>query len=71
MGFTSIFMLAGILGIATYILLNHQSFPQAVITAAGAALFVDVLGLLVGVWKIALNPDPSTRLQPVTKMLER
>jgi hypothetical protein len=34
--------------------------------SAGAALFVDVLGLLVGVWKIALNPGLATKLQPVT-----
>ncbi len=45
-----------------------KSFPNAVATAAGGALFVDVLGLSVGVWKIALAPDVAAQLSPVTKI---
>ena len=41
-------------------------FPVGVVTTAGAALFVDVLGLLIAVWKIALNPDFHAKLSPIT-----
>lgn len=67
MGFSSIVLLSAVMFIATYILFNYESFPAAVVTSSGAALFVDVLGLLIGVWKIALNPQSVTKLQPVTQ----
>lgn len=67
MGYSSIVLLAGIMGISGYVLLNPKDFPSTVLTAAGAALFVDVLGLLAGVWKISLNPELVGRLAPVTE----
>lgn len=67
MGFSSIVLLSAVMFIAVYILFNHEAFPTAVVTSAGAALFADVLGLLIGVWKIALNPKSVTKLQPVTQ----
>jgi hypothetical protein len=57
---------AAVLLLASYILFNVSQFPPAVVTAAGAAIFVDVLGLLIAVWKIALNPNFYARLSPVT-----
>ena len=68
MGYTSIGLLAVVIAIATLVLINNRIFPATVLSAAGAALFVDVVGLLIGVWKIALNPNFMTRLSPVTKV---
>jgi uncharacterized membrane protein YqjE len=66
MGFSSIVLLSAVMIVSTYILFNNSGFPKEVIVAAGAALFVDVLGLLVGVWKIVLSPNSTARLQPVS-----
>jgi hypothetical protein len=66
MGYAAVLLLASILVVASYILFNVSQFPPAVVTAAGAAIFVDVLGLLIAVWKIALNPNFYARLSPVT-----
>jgi hypothetical protein len=70
MGFFSVILLAGILVIATYILINNDKFPASVIASAGAALFIDILGLIISVWKIVLNPNSITKLEPVTKQDE-
>lgn len=67
MGYSSVLLLGAIMVIATYILISHEQFPAGVVTSAGAALFVDVLGLLIGVWRIALNPGSVTKLDPVTE----
>lgn len=66
MGFASIVLLGAVMIISTYILFKNADFPKDVVTAAGAALFVDVLGLLIGVWKIVLNPQSTTKLQPIS-----
>src|SRR6267378_513939 len=68
MGYSAVVLLAGIMVVASYALFNAARFPGAVVTAAGAALFVDVLGLLAAVWKIALNPNFYARLAPVTRL---
>jgi hypothetical protein len=67
MGYSSIILLLSIMIIASYILINNATYSATVVTAAGGALFVDVLGLLIGVWKIALNPNFLAKLSPVTK----
>jgi hypothetical protein len=66
MGYSSVVLLTAVMLIASYILINSSQFGTAVVTSAGGALFVDVLGLLVGVWKIALNPTFITKLTPET-----
>ena len=68
MGYSAVLLLGAIMAVASYVLFNSSSFPAGVVTAAGAALFVDVLGLLMAVWKIALNPNFSARLAPVTQV---
>lgn len=67
MGFSSIVLLVAVMVVSVYILFNNKEFPEAVVTAAGAALFVDVLGMLIGVWKIALNPNTVSKLAPTTQ----
>ena len=68
MGFFAVILLASVLIIATYILLSNNKFPASVVTSAGVALFVDILGLIISVWKIVLNPNSVTKLEPVTKL---
>jgi len=69
MGYAAVLLLAAIMIVASYVLFNAAGFPVSVLSAAGAALFVDVLGLLIAVWKIALNPHFYARLEPVTRVL--
>lgn len=67
MGFTSILLLAVVLVISAFVLLNHEVFPKSVVGYAGVALFVDILGVIISVWKIVLNPNSITKLDPVIK----
>ncbi|HDZ1111612.1 hypothetical protein [Klebsiella pneumoniae] len=67
MGFTSVILLIVVMVVSVYILFNSASFPKSVVAYAGAALFVDVLGMLIGVWKVALNPKSTSKLQPTTQ----
>ncbi len=68
MGYASVVLLAAIMVISSVILFNHQSYSSNVVTAAGAALFVDALGLVISIWKIVFNPDFMTKLAPVTQL---
>lgn len=68
MGISSIILLAAIMVLCAVILLNPSSYPVNVVTAAGVALLTDVLGLLIGVWKIVLNSESITQLEPVTNV---
>ena len=66
MGYSSIILLGAIIIIAVIIIFNSETYSATVVSAAGAAFFIDVLGLLVGVWKIALNPNFMTKLKPIS-----
>ena len=66
MGFFAIILLTAVLCFSAYILMNNEKFPSSVVTSAGIALFVDILGLLIAVWKIVLNPTSITKLEPIT-----
>lgn len=48
------------------IILAWQFFPTAVVTGAVSTLFVEVVGVAVGVWKTVINPSSITELEPVT-----
>lgn len=67
MGYTAIILLPTIAAISGYIILNPANYSVATTTAAAAALFVDILGLLAAMWKVVLNPETVTRLDPVTE----
>jgi hypothetical protein len=67
MGYTSVALLAVILFVSSYILFHQSQFSTAIQTAAGGALFVDAVGLVVSVWKGVLQPSSGTKLAPVTK----
>jgi hypothetical protein len=67
MGYTAVISLIAILVISAIIIFNYESFPDKIVSWAGPALFVDILGLIFTVWKVVLNPNFSTKLEPVTK----
>ena len=69
MGYSSLVLLGAIMIVSSYIVLNHIDFPATVVPAAGVALFGDVLGLLICVWKIVLNPNFMTKLESATNTL--
>ena len=64
MGYIATLILPSIAAIAGYILLNSASFDKTVVAYAGAAFFVDVLGLIAAVWKVVLNLESVTKLEP-------
>lgn len=67
MGYFSVLLLAIVIFIGTFIIANSSYYPSSVVTIASGALFVDVIGLIVCVWKIVLNPIHYASLRPVTK----
>jgi hypothetical protein len=70
MGYSSVVLLLAIIAISAYILFNYSSFSNTVVTTAGAALFVDTLGLVISIWKIVFNPNFMTKLVPITQLEE-
>ncbi len=68
MGYASVVLLIAVMAVASYILFKNSQFPSSVVIAAGASLFTDVLGMLIGVWKIVLNPKTAAGAAPVTKI---
>ncbi len=68
MGYLSVILIPAIMFVCSYIIFNAFSFEKTVVNYASAALFVDVLGLVVGVWKVVLNPASVTKLKPVTEV---
>lgn len=55
MGYASIALLTAVMVTTTYVILNSAQFPANVVNGALAALFVDILGLLVTVWKVVFS----------------
>lgn len=71
MGYVAVALLVVVLVFSLYVIFNHSTMPATVVAAASGALFVDVVGLLVGIWKIVLPKEsPKTALSPVTKQSE-
>jgi uncharacterized membrane protein YqjE len=68
MGFSSILLLSAVMVLCSVILLNPSVYSAGVVASAGVALFTDVLGLLIGVWKIVISPSSITQLEPVTNL---
>lgn len=66
MGYIALVMLPAILLVSILIIFKHEQFPGDVVSFAAVALFVDLLGLLICVWKIVLNPGFMSKVAPVT-----
>src|SRR5436305_1871144 len=66
-GYTSVAALVIVLGVCVYILMRTDAFPVNVVTAAGATLFGDVMGLVATIWKVVLSPGTVASLTPTTQ----
>jgi hypothetical protein len=67
MGYASIALLFAVILICSLVLFGGPKFPEFTVKAAGAALFADVVGLLISVWKVVLKPDFMSKLVPETQ----
>jgi hypothetical protein len=67
MGYTAVLLLLSFFAVCVYIFFHHSELPTVVVTSAGGAFFVDVVGLVIAVWKIVFKPDFMTKLAPVTR----
>jgi len=70
-GYTSVAALVMVLGVCVYTLMRTDVFPASVVTAAGATLFGDVVGLVATIWKVVLSPGTVASLTPVTQTVSR
>ena len=68
MACTTIVLLLTIVLLSSYVIVQHESYSQFVVQAALTAILVDVLGMIIAVYKIALNPQLQTKLAPVTQV---
>lgn len=68
-GGTSVILLVAVIFICCYIFVNSKDFPEFVVKAASVALFGDVLGLIVLVWKVILSNSNTKMIAPVTKAI--
>jgi len=66
MGYAATVMLPAIGAISALIVLRPEAYTAATVNIATGVLFTDVLGLLVSVWKVVLNPSSMPKLSPVT-----
>ncbi len=67
MGWVSVALIIGIMVVSCLILVNSPVYSDKVVIGALIALFVDILGLAIAVWRIVLNPSFVTRLEPITR----
>jgi hypothetical protein len=67
MGYSAVVLLVGVLIICAIIIFNYNKYSSQIVSWAGPALFIDILGLIFTVWKVVLNPNFSTKLEPITK----
>jgi hypothetical protein len=67
MGYAAVVLLLLIMIVSTVILYHHSTFNGAILTAAGSALFVDSLGLIISIWKVVFNPSTLASIRPQTQ----
>jgi hypothetical protein len=65
MSWIAVVLLPGIAVTCGWIIFNYKHFASATVTVATSALLVDILGVVLSLWKIILGPGPRT-LEPVT-----
>ena len=71
MGYMAVIVLPLFFVVCSFVIYNHTNFPTSVVTLASSALLVDVLGLVVSVWKLVLNPSSISKTEPISTGFER
>jgi len=64
MGWVALVVLPAIGALAAWMLFNHDSFPAVTVTLATSVLLVDIVGLVIAVWRVVLGSGPQA-LEPV------
>lgn len=67
MGYAAVIILITIPVISGVIIFNYKYFPDKIVSWAGPALFIDVLGIVFTIWKVVLHSRSDTKLGPITK----
>lgn len=65
LGYIAAVLLPSFFVLASLLVINHTDYPTAVVTSASGALFMDVLGMVLAVWKLVLNPDSLPKAAPL------
>ena len=65
MGYIAAFLLPAIAVACAIVIFRNQNFDTFVTRAASATLFVDVVGVLVTVWKVVFRGDHGIKLEPI------
>ena len=71
MGYIAVIALPLFLIVCSYVIYNNESFPDSVVTLAASALLVDILGLVISVWKLVLNPSSISKTEPISSGFEK
>lgn len=71
MGYMAVVLLPLFMCITSYIIFNSDKFPSSVVTLSATALLADVLGTILSVWKLVLNPDSISKAEPVTNSFNK
>ena len=66
MGYAGICLLVAIALVSGYILLDPTSYAPATLAVAATTLLVDMLGLVVSIFKLILQQGSTALLKPVT-----
>jgi hypothetical protein len=68
MGYAALALLAVMVAVSSYIVIKVALFPDAAVVVAAVTLVGDSIALVVGLWKIVLNPQFVTGLAPTIQM---
>lgn len=64
MGYLALALLPTVAIVCITIIFMHREFEPEIVYMVAGALFADMLGMLIAVWKVILNPGSHTRLSP-------
>jgi drug/metabolite transporter superfamily protein YnfA len=64
MGWLATLLLPAIFAVCVMIIFAQESHSSTTVSAAAGALFVDVVGVVISVWKIVFSSGLPTRLEP-------
>lgn len=68
MGYSSVVILLIIAGVSAYIIAHSERFDSKIVLSASIGMIGDIVGLMISVWKVVLNPQTFKEISPVTKL---
>ena len=67
MGYVGIALMGLIAAVSTYVILNPDRYAGHVLGIAATALLVDLVGLVVSIFRLVLHHGSMAKLEPVTR----